>query len=184
MFCKANPDEVKWKLMASWDKFLASSACRIASDNWTHFTNRLIDIIRKVVLQKLMRKRHDLRWLSKTLHQKIKQKMQLHWKDKKATPCNRKLRWDTYCQSQQSIQNASSSWDPYETRHINLVEGIQVWAASFVAGQHQCVCVSGLVEGLSWRQLQDKWLEVCLVMLHNIFNGQWAIQLYIARNHT
>ena len=114
MYGKADPEDLKRNLTTLRDSFLAASSGRSASDNWARFTKSLMDIIDKLVPQKIVRERHDLPWLNKSICMKIKQKNRLHWKAKKAKPGNGQNRWDTYRKAQQAVQNdIKGAYDKY-----------------------------------------------------------------------
>ena len=74
MYGKADPEDLKRNSTRLRDSFLAASSGRSASDNWAHFTKSLMDIIDKLVPQKIVREHHDLPWLNKSICKKIKQK--------------------------------------------------------------------------------------------------------------
>ena len=70
------------------------------------------------------------------------------------------------------LEYASSAWDVFQVNHVQRLESIQRKAARFVTNQHQRdVSVTGLIDTLGWRPLQERRLEARLCMFYKSLNG-------------
>ena len=70
------------------------------------------------------------------------------------------------------LEYASSAWDVFQANHVKRLESIQRKAARFVTNQHQCdVSVTGLIDTLGWRPLQERRLEARLCMFYKSLHG-------------
>ena len=76
------------------------------------------------------------------------------------------------------LEYASTSWDPYQAKHIHRMENVQRRAARFVTGQHQRhISVNALMQDLQWRSLQERRLTVRLCMFYKAVNGHAACDI-------
>ena len=70
------------------------------------------------------------------------------------------------------LEYASSAWDVFQANHVKRLESIQRKAARFVTNQHQRdVSVTGLINTLGWRPLQERRLEARLCMFYKSLHG-------------
>ena len=73
------------------------------------------------------------------------------------------------------LEYASSAWNPYQMSQINKLEAVQRKAARFVTGEHSReTSVTGLMQVLQWRTLQERRLVARLTMFYKAVNGQAA----------
>ena len=76
------------------------------------------------------------------------------------------------------LEYASCAWDPYTGVQINQLEAVQRKAARFVTGQHSReASVTGLMEQLQCRTVQERRLVARLAMFFKIVRGKAACQI-------
>ena len=76
------------------------------------------------------------------------------------------------------LEYASSAWDPYQMTQINKLEAVQRKSARFVTGDHSReTSVTGLMQALQWRTLQERRLVARLAMFYKAVNDQAACHI-------
>ena len=78
------------------------------------------------------------------------------------------LKWSTWLES----------GDPYTGENIDKLEMVQRRAARYVCNNYiQMASVTGMLQRLGWRSLQQRRADISLVFLYKCMNGLVAVEL-------
>ena len=70
------------------------------------------------------------------------------------------------------LEYASCTWDPHQATQTKNLEAVQRKAARFVTGQHsRQTSVTGLMQVLQWRTLQERRHVARLAMFYKAISG-------------
>ena len=76
------------------------------------------------------------------------------------------------------LEYTSSVWDPYTGKQMNQLGAVQAKGARFVTGQHsRRTSVTGLLQTLQWRSLQERRLVARLTMFYKAVEGKAACHI-------
>ena len=76
------------------------------------------------------------------------------------------------------MEYAAAVWDPYTGENIDKLEMVQRRAARYVCNNYiQMASVTGMLQRLEWRSLQQRHADIRLVFLYKCMNGLVAADL-------
>ena len=89
------------------------------------------------------------------------------------------------CLVRPHLEYASSVWDPYLSKHINKLEGVQNRGARFVTGKYGIdVHVSDLKSDLKWQPLQSRRFVARHSLFFKSIKDQVAMHTQTGIHHT
>ena len=78
------------------------------------------------------------------------------------------------------VEYAAAVWDPYTWENIDKLEMVQRRAARYVCNNYiQMASVTGMLQRLGWRSLQQRCADIRLVFLYKCMNGLVVVDLSV-----